>query len=56
MVKRFTIDLPSRLLLSAKRKAIAERRSLDSLIEEGLRAVINAAEPPAEDVRKGGRF
>lgn len=37
---RTTVRLPEDLLRRAKRKAAAERRTLASLIEEGLRAVV----------------
>jgi hypothetical protein len=37
---RTTIRLPDDLLRRAKRKAAAEDRTLTSLIEEGLRAVV----------------
>ena len=41
--KRITIRHPSDLKALAKRLAIAEERSLNSLIEEGLRAVLGEA-------------
>jgi hypothetical protein len=41
MIERTTVRLPRELLSRAKRKALAERRTLTSLIEEGLRLVIN---------------
>jgi hypothetical protein len=40
MFERTTVRLPRELLSRAKRKALAEHRSLTSLIEEGLRLVI----------------
>jgi hypothetical protein len=40
MIERTTVRLPKELLSRAKRKAIAERRTLTSLIEEGLRLVV----------------
>jgi hypothetical protein len=40
-MKRTTIRLPEDLLNRAKRKAAAEHRTLTSLIEEGLRAVVS---------------
>lgn len=40
MVERTTVRLPRELLARAKRKAVAERRTLTSLIEEGLRLVV----------------
>ena len=39
MIERTTVRLPKELLSRAKRKALAERRTLTSLIEEGLRLV-----------------
>jgi hypothetical protein len=41
MIERTTVRLPSELLNRAKRKALAERRTLTSLIEEGLRLVVS---------------
>jgi hypothetical protein len=40
MIERTTVRLPRDLLSRAKRKAIAEQRTLTSLIEEGLRLVV----------------
>ncbi len=40
MIERTTVRLPKELLSRAKRKAIADRRTLTSLIEEGLRLVV----------------
>ena len=37
MIERTTVRLPKELLARAKRKALAEERTLTSLIEEGLR-------------------
>lgn len=45
MIERTTVRLPRDLLARAKRKAIAEKRTLTSLIEEGLRMVVS-------DIRK----
>jgi hypothetical protein len=44
---RTTIRLPDDLLRRAKRKAAAEDRTLTSLIEEGLRAVVDERPKPA---------
>jgi hypothetical protein len=44
---RTTIRLPDDLLRRAKRKAAAEDRTLTSLIEEGLRAVVEERPKPA---------
>jgi hypothetical protein len=41
MIERTTVRLPKDLLSRAKRKALAEKRTLTSLIEEGLRLVVN---------------
>jgi len=41
MVERTTVRLPDDLIRRAKRKALAEGRSLTALIEEGLRRVVN---------------
>ena len=40
MTERTTVRLPADLLSRAKRKAAAERRTLTSLIEDGLRLVV----------------
>jgi hypothetical protein len=40
MVERITVRLPADLLTRAKRKAAAERRTLTSLIEDGMRLVV----------------
>ena len=40
MSERITVRLPADLLNRAKRKAAAERRTLTSLIEDGLRLVV----------------
>jgi hypothetical protein len=40
MTERTTVRLPADLLKRAKRKAAAERRTLTSLIEDGLRLVV----------------
>jgi hypothetical protein len=40
MNERMTIRLPEELLKRANRKAAAERRTLTSLIEEGLRIIL----------------
>jgi hypothetical protein len=48
---RTTIRLPDDLLRRAKRKAAAEDRTLTSLIEEGLRAVVDERPKPAKGKR-----
>ena len=40
MTERTTVRLPEDLLYRAKRKAAAERRTLTSLIEDGLRLIV----------------
>ena len=40
MSERTTVRLPADLLVRARRKAAAERRTLTSLIEDGLRLVV----------------
>jgi hypothetical protein len=45
---RTTVRLPEDLLKRAKRKAAAEDRTLTSLIEEGLRAVVDERGKPAK--------
>jgi hypothetical protein len=44
MIERTTVRLPKDLLARAKRKALAEDRTLTSLIEEGLRLVVSDAQ------------
>lgn len=41
MTERTTVRLPDDLIRRARRKALAEGRSLTALIEEGLRRVVN---------------
>ena len=45
MTERTTVRLPEELVAKAKRKALAEGRTLTALIEDGLRRVL--AEPAA---------
>jgi hypothetical protein len=40
MVKRISVRLPDDLLERVRRKAAAEDRSLNSLIEDGLRSIL----------------
>ena len=40
MIERTTVRLPQELLDRARRKAVAEGRTLTSLIEDGLRLVV----------------
>lgn len=48
---RTTINLPDALAEAAKRRAAEERRTFTSLVEEGLRRVLDARDAPVEDVR-----
>jgi hypothetical protein len=48
---RTTVRLPEDLLRRAKRKAAAEDRTLTSLIEEGLRTVVDEKLKPAKGKR-----
>ncbi|HXZ67141.1 MAG TPA: ribbon-helix-helix protein, CopG family [Alphaproteobacteria bacterium] len=45
---RTTVHLPDELLARAKRKAAAEGRTLTSLIEDGLRRVVDERKRPAK--------
>jgi hypothetical protein len=45
MRERTTVRLPDDLVRRAKRKALAEGRSLTALIEDGLRRVLNDRAP-----------
>jgi predicted transcriptional regulator len=45
MTERTTVRLPDDLVRRAKRKAAAEGRSLTSLVEDGLRRVLNERAP-----------
>ena len=47
MIERTTVRLPHELLARAKRKAAAEGCTLTSLIEAGLRAVVDERSKPA---------
>jgi hypothetical protein len=48
---RATVKLPKGLLSRAKRKALAERRTLSSLVEEGVRRVLDKTRPIGGDRR-----
>jgi hypothetical protein len=48
MIERTTVRLPADLLTRAKRKAAAERRTLTSLIEDGLRLVMAEGGKPVK--------
>jgi hypothetical protein len=52
MIERTTVRLPRELISRAKRKALSERRTLTSLIEEGLRLVVDTN----RKVNKGNRI
>jgi len=51
MIERTTVRLPRDLLTRAKRKAVAEHRTLTSLIEEGLRLVVSDNQKKARSKR-----
>jgi hypothetical protein len=51
MIERTTVRLPRGLLARAKRKAAADRRTVTSLIEEGLRLVVGEKRKPARRER-----
>ena len=51
MTERTTVRLPEDLLSRARRKAVAERRTLTSLIEDGLRLVVSADRNPRKSKR-----
>ena len=51
MIERTTVRLPRDLLARAKRKAAADRRTVTSLIEEGLRLVVGEKRKPARRER-----
>ena len=51
-MERTTVRLPQDLLDRARRKAVAEGRTLTSLIEDGLRMVVAERQRPAK--KKGG--
>ncbi len=51
MAERTTVRLPEDLVRRAKKKALAEGRSLTALIEDGLRKVVDELEPAARRKR-----
>ena len=51
MTERTTVRLPDDLVRRAKRKALAEGRSLTALIEDGLRRVLADRAPAARTKR-----
>jgi hypothetical protein len=50
MTERTTVRLPEDLLRRAKRRAAAERRTLTSLIEHGLRLALDEKRQPEKRV------
>jgi hypothetical protein len=52
MNQRTTVRLPAELINRAKRKAVAEGRTLTSLIEDGLRLVIAERSKGAKKKRR----
>ena len=51
MTERTTVRLPEDLVRRAKKKALAEGRSLTALIEDGLRKVLDEHRPAARGKR-----
>jgi hypothetical protein len=51
MIERTTVRLPEDLVRRAKKKALAEGRSLTALIEDGLRKVLDDLGPAARRTR-----
>ena len=51
MTERTTVRLPEDLLSRARRKAVTERRTLTSLIEDGLRLVVSEDRNPRKSKR-----
>jgi hypothetical protein len=51
MAERTTVRLPADLVRRAKKKALAEGRSLTALIEDGLRKVLDELGPAARRTR-----
>jgi hypothetical protein len=51
MAERTTVRLPEDLVARAKRKGLAEGRSLTALIEDGLRRVLDDRRPRRRDER-----
>lgn len=51
MTERTTVRLPEDLLNRARRKAAAERRTLTSLIEDGLRVIVSENRKPEKRKR-----
>lgn len=51
-MERTTVRLPHDLLARARRKAVTERRTLTSLIEEGLRLVVGEKRKSAKRDRQ----
>ncbi|MBI1981645.1 MAG: hypothetical protein HYS63_08880 [Methylocystis sp.] len=47
VTERTTVRLPDDLLRRARKKAAADDRTLTSMIEEGLRLVLDGERPPA---------
>lgn len=48
MVMKTTLNLNDELLREAKKRAADEGTTLTHVVEQGLRAVLNDEEPPAE--------
>lgn len=56
MTERTTVRLPEDLLNRARRKAAAQRRTLTSLIEDGLRVILSEGPKPAKRRRVSPRI
>jgi len=56
MIERTTVRLPEDLLNQARRKAVTEGRTLTSLIEDGLRAILNESPKPVKRKRIAPRI
>ena len=56
MIERTTVRLPRELISRAKRKALAERRTLTSLMEEGLRLIVDDTRKPPKPKRVLPRY
>jgi hypothetical protein len=56
MTERTTVRLPEDLLNRARLKAAAQRRTLTSLIEDGLRVILSESPKPAKRRRLSPRI
>jgi hypothetical protein len=51
-----TLEIPDELLIAAKKRSAETRRSLRSLVEEGLRAILAKRSPQESSKRKPIRW